>query len=585
MKTLKSSFSADGRSDRMSSIRAVIHFLAPHHAALRGVVLFSAVANLLMLTAPVFMLQVYDRVLASNSIPTLVTLFVLVTFLYIAQSLIDFARGRVLARIGEDFDRQTSKRIFICDLDRAIQSNTDERSPLIDLARLRRFMSSTGPLALLDTPWVPVYLLILALLHWTLGLLGLAGAAVVIVLAIVGDRSTRSDLQAAGQLDAEAQRLQATGTRTAEIVRVLGMNEALARDYADVRRAGISAESRSGDATARLASASKGFRMFLQSATLAAGAVLAIQQQVSAGVMIAASIILGRALAPIDQIVGQWRSIAQARDALERVAALLTTDSRTVTPVRLPRPSGRLAVTALAACPPGSRRLALAGVTFNLGPGDGLGIIGPSGAGKSTLARALVGVTKPAAGEIRLDGATLDQWDPTLLGPHIGYLPQNMELFGRTVRDCISRLDPDASDENIIRAAMAAGAHEMILQLPDGYLTPIGEGGAALSGGQSQRIGLARALHGDPALIVLDEPNANLDQEGDAALTRAIHEARNRGAVVVTVTHRPSAIAGVNLLLLMKGGKQVWFGRRESILRRLMKPSAISSVGTHEVPA
>ncbi len=556
-----------GPSDR----RAAWSYLLPHRSVIYGIAFLSGVTNLLMLTAPLFMLQVYDRVIPSGSFPTLLTLFALVAALYLAQAIIDFCRGRVLARLGESLDETLVAKLFDVDIDRAIQTPEARNSCLNELGILRRFLSGVGPSALLDAPWIPIYLVILASLHWILGVIGLFGAVVVIVLAVLADVTTRTNLIKSSETDAAAQRLLASMYRAAETAKVLGMSGRLSKRYASMRGNGITAEAGSGDTGARFASFSKGFRMFLQSATLAAGAALAIGQEVSGGAIVAASIILGRALAPIDQIVGHWRSISQARNALRQIVETLRQCAELPAPISLPPPLGYLKVDGLMAGPPGSRKPVLSGVSFELKPGDGLGIIGPSASGKSTLARALVGVSKPIAGEIRLDGATLDQWTSEGLGRHIGYLPQDVDLFDGTISECISRHDPNASDEDILKAAHAAGAHEIILGLPDGYGSAIGEGGAILSGGQRQRIALARALYGEPALIVLDEPNANLDQDGDAALTHAIHRARARGATVIVITHRPSAVAAVDLILVLKDGVQAGFDRREVILRQVLR--------------
>ncbi len=550
--------------------RAVLKILVPERSLIVGVCLLSGVANLLMLTAPLFMLQVYDRVIPSGSIPTLLTLFGLVAVLYAAQAIVDYCRGRVLSRIGEAFDRKLAGRFFRHDLDKAVGDGAPVRSPLNELAVIRRFLSGVGPSALLDVPWVPIYLLILASLHWSLGLLGVFGCVVVIVLAVLTDFATRKALRQSAELDSKSQALLTSVIRGAETAKVLGMSETLSRRFTGLRGQGIDREAIGGDAGARLAAVSRGSRMFLQSATLAAGAALAIAQEVTGGTIIAASIVLGRALAPIDQIVGHWRSISQARSALTEIAAAYDARPDRPQPIALQPPRGHLTVDSLAVGPPGSRRPFLSGVTLDLEPGDGLGIIGPSASGKSTLARALVGVSAPLAGEIRLDGALLDHWTSDELGRFLGYLPQDVELIGGSVRECIARHDPEARDEDVLSAASAAGAHEMILSLPDGYDAEVGEGGTALSGGQRQRIALARALYGDPVLIVLDEPNANLDQEGDAALTHAIHKARERGAVVVVITHRPSAMAAVDHILVLKDGMQVGLDKKELILRRVL---------------
>lgn len=546
------------------------HF-APDRRALWGVAILSGVVNLLMLTAPLFMLQVYDRVIPSGSMPTLVTLFALVAVLYAAQAVIDYCRGRVMARLAEDLDANLVGQLFHKDVGSAATAPGAAKSPLDDLSVLRRFLAGPGPLSLLDAPWIPVYLIVLASLHWILGVLGLFGALLVVALAVSADLATRTEHRKSADRDTSARRLLATISRSAEAALALGMRERLADRYARLRETGIAAEAGGGDVGARFTAASKGFRLFLQSATLAAGAALAIGGEVSGGAIVAASIILGRALAPIDQIVGQWRSISQARAAAASLARAIGGSDEGPQSIHLPPPFGFIQVEGLSAAPPGSRRPALSGVTFELSPGDGLGIIGPSASGKSTLARALVGIAPALAGEIRLDGATLDQWTPEELGGYIGYLPQDVELLDGTVRECIARHDPAGKDEYVLRAARAAGAHEMILNLPNGYATKIGEGGTGLSGGQRQRIALARALYRDPILIVLDEPNANLDQDGDAALTHAIHTARARGATVIIVTHKPAALAAVDQILVLKDGMQAGFDRRDIILRQVLR--------------
>ncbi len=550
--------------------RLLDHF-APDRRALWGVGVLSGVVNLLMLTAPLFMLQVYDRVIPSGSMATLTTLFALVAVLYAAQAVIDYSRGRVMARLAEDLDARLVDPLFRKDVGRAATAPGTAKSPLDDLSVLRRFLAGPAPLALLDAPWIPVYLFVLASLHWILGVLGLFGALLVVALAVSADLATRSEHRKSADHDTSARRLQTTVGRAAEAALALGMRDRLSDRYGRLREEGIAAEAGGGDVGARFSSASKGFRLFLQSATLAAGAALAIGGEVSAGAIVAASIILGRALAPIDQIVGQWRSISQARAAAAAIAGDIGDIEQSPHPIRLPAPLGFVQVEGLSAAPPGSRRAALSGVSFELSPGDGLGIIGPSASGKSTLARALVGIAPALAGEIRLDGATLDQWTPEELGRYVGYLPQDVELLDGTVQECIARHDPDARDDYVLRAAEAAGAHEMILTLPQGYATKIGEGGTGLSGGQRQRIALARALYGDPVLIVLDEPNANLDQDGDAALTHALHNARARGATVVIVTHKPAAVAAVDRILVLKDGMQAGFDRRDVILRQVLR--------------
>ncbi|WP_153479013.1 type I secretion system permease/ATPase [Segnochrobactrum spirostomi] len=557
---------------------AILAALAHSRRAFWGVALFSGIANVLMLTGPLFMLQVYDRVLVSRSMPTLVAIGLITTFLYIAYALIDFARGRVLSRVADDLEVQLAPTAFRQEVAESFAASRIEGRALTDLGTVRKFLMGPGPLALFDVPWVPLYLAVLAILHWSLGLVGVIGAVVVVAFAILTDRLTSRAFGEAMHHSIAAGGLLEGARRSAEAITALGMVPAVVDLWSDKRKAALDAERRSGDSAARVASASRAFRLFLQSATLALGAVLVIRHEATGGVMIASSITLGRALAPIDQIVAQWKGFASARSAWRRLDTALARFAAEPPRVTLPRPLGHLSVAGVIAGPPGSNRAVLQGVTFGLAPGDGIGVLGPSASGKSTLARLVVGLWKPMAGTVRLDGATLDQWNPDLLGRHIGYLPQDVELIGGTVRDCISRHAPDATDDKVIAAARAAAAHDLILRLPQGYTTRLGPGGAALSGGQRQRIALARALYDDPALIVLDEPNANLDQDGDAALTQAINTARERGAAVVVITHRPSALAAVDRILILKDGRQVACGPKDAVLRDLMQNSAAAAV-------
>lgn len=540
--------------------------------ALLGVGLFSGVTNLLMLTGPLFMLQVYDRVLVSRSLPTLWVLGLIATALYIAFAMIDYARSRVLARLGDQLEAKFSARAFRREIADAFDGQATEGRPTADLATIRRFLGGPAPLALFDLPWVPLYLVVLGLLHWSLGLMGVLGVAVVVSLAVLNDRLTRQPMARAAGEGAQASALLEAARRSSEAVTALGMRPHVAGLWGGSLARARAMERGSGDAAARIAAVSRGFRLFLQSATLAVGAVLVIEQAATGGIMIASSIMLGRALAPIDQIVAQWKAMASARIALARLEGRLALDTVAATKMDLPTPTGRLSLANIMAAPPGIRRPVLEGIGFQVEPGEGLGILGPSASGKSTLARLIVGLWRPLSGSVRLDGATLDQWDADTLGRHIGYLPQDVELIGGTVREAISRHQPGARDEDIVRAAQAAAAHPMILKLPDGYMTRLGPGGAALSGGQRQRIALARALYGDPCLIVLDEPNASLDQEGDAALTAALLAARKRGAAVIVITHRASGLAACDRALVLKDGRIAALGPKEAVLRDLMKP-------------
>ncbi|WP_371344810.1 type I secretion system permease/ATPase [Ancylobacter sp. IITR112] len=541
--------------------------------ALIGVGAFSGVTNVLMLTGPLFMLQVYDRVLVSRSLSTLWVLGLIATALYVAFAMIDYARNRVLARLGDRLEAQFSGPAFRSEIADAFSGRAEGRATT-DLATIRRFLGGPAPLALVDLPWVPLYLVVLGLLHWSLGLIGVLGVAVVVVLAVLNDHLTRAPLARAASEASQASTTLEAARRSAEAVTALGMRPHVAGLWGGTLASARATERGGGDAAARIAAISRGFRLFLQSATLATGAVLVIEQAATGGIMIASSILLGRALAPIDQIVAQWKAMAGARAALARLENRLAHDAGAAPKMDLPSPVGLLSVAGLVAAPPGIRRPVVEGIGFQLAPGEGLGILGPSASGKSTLARVIVGLWRPMSGSVRLDGATLEQWDADKLGRHIGYLPQDVELIGGTVRDAVSRHQPGAKDEDILRAAQAAAAHAMILKLPDGYMTRLGPGGAALSGGQRQRIALARALYGDPCLIVLDEPNASLDQEGDAALTAALLAARKRGAAVIVITHRASGLAACDRALVLMEGRIAALGPKEVVLRDLMKPAA-----------
>jgi PrtD family type I secretion system ABC transporter len=548
------------------------------------VAVFSAAVNILMLTGPMFMLQVYDRVLASGSVPTLIGLFTIVVVLYAFLGLYDFLRVRLLSRAAYRLDRDLGDEGLRLWLEMGRSGNPAHRRPLADLAVVRGFLTGPGLLGFFDLPWVPLYLLIVFVIHPWLGLLTLGGAAVVTVLALLGQVLTDRSYRQAMGVDAAESFFVEQGYRSAETVSALGMADRLRGRWRMMHDEGLSHGQSGGDLSEGLSAFSKAFRLLMQSAILGLGAYLAIFQEISPGMIVAASIIAGRALAPIDQVIGQWRSVVRARESHKRLGEVLAGAPPAAPAVALPAPQGHLAVHGLTKFAPGQRNRGdrppiLSNVSFDLSPGDALGVIGPSASGKSTLARLLVGAWAPDAGEVRLDGATLDQWSPEALGPHIGYLPQSLELLSGTVRDNIARLDPAASDEAVIAAARLAGVHDMITALPRGYGTELGHGVQPLSGGQIQRIGLARALYGQPKFIVLDEPNSNLDAIGDEALSRAILALREAGATLVVMAHRPSAIAAVNKVLVLQNGQAVHFGPRDEVLAQATRaPVAVRKV-------
>jgi ATP-binding cassette, subfamily C, bacterial PrsD len=538
--------------------------------AFLGVAALSAVTNLLMLTGPLFMMQVYDRVLASRSVPTLVALSLLAIGLYLFLGLLELIRSRILTQIGQRLEEELGGPTFDTVLKLPLRMSKKEAiaQPLRDLDQLRQFMSGQGPVAICDMPWLPAYLAILFLFHAYLGWLAVAGAVVLIALTLVSEVTLRQPMQRLAQLGGSRSEFIESGRRNAEALYAMGMSGAYAARWHEVNADYVDEQRRTSDASSGFAATSKIFRLALQSAVLALGAWLAIYQLASPGAMIAASILTSRALAPIEQAVAQWRGFVNARQARRRLESVLDKFSDNREPMPLPAPRRTLDVAGLVVTAPGSNAAIVRDVSFKLAAGQGVGIIGPSGSGKSSLARALVGVWPPARGTIRIDGAELSQWEPEALGPSIGYLPQGVELFDGTIAENISRFASDADPATIIAAAEQAGVHQLILSMPEGYDTRIGAGGAILSAGQRQRIGLARSLYGKPFLLVLDEPNASLDAEGEAALTNAILGARKAGAIVVVIAHRPNALAAVDQVLVMAEGRAVAFGPRDEVLRK-----------------
>lgn len=530
--------------------------------------LFSAMINLLGLTGSLYMLQVYDRVLASHSVPTLVGLSLLALVLFIGYGLLDMVRARVLSGLGLRLDRALRQRVFglVVELPLRTKDGASALLPMRDLDTIRNFLAGNGPIALIDMPWMPIYLGLIYVMHPWLGLLATAGGLCLVALAALTEIKGRAPMQAASVAGAARQSFAEAGRRNAEVVRALGMRQHLAAGWSRHTDDLLGGQKRAADATAVYGTVSKVARLVLQSAVLGLGAYLVIIGQASGGVMIAASILTSRALAPIEIAIGNWRAFIAVRQSWARLGRMLAVLPQQQARTQLPAPKLGLAVDDLAVAAPGQQKLLTHGIGFKLDAGDGLGIIGPSASGKSTLVRALVGAWTPARGTIRLDGATLDQWPADDLGRHMGYLPQDIELFDGTVAENIARFDPAATDAAILAAAAEAGVHDMIVALPAGYDTRIGESGAMLSAGQRQRIALARALYGAPFLVVLDEPNSNLDAEGDAALTRAIQAVRARGGIVVVVAHRPSALQALDKVLVLAGGQLQAFGPKAEII-------------------
>src|SRR5450755_3541207 len=542
-------------------------------SAFIGVGIMSCMINLLYLTGSIFMLEVYDRVLPSRSVPTLVGLAILAGGLYVAQGVLDLIRGRILIRIGTALDESLNARVFetIVRLPLVAGGRNEGLQPLRDLDNVRSFLSSMGPGAFFDLPWLPFYLAICFAFHVMIGLTALVGAVILVTLTVVTEFMSRVPAREAMSLAARRNDLAATGRRNAEVLVAMGMSGRLTRRWSEANQTYLAGNQRASDVAGGLGAIAKVMRMTLQSAVLAVGAYLVIHQEATAGIIIAGSILSARALAPVDLAIAHWKGFVAARQSWHRLNRLLEQMPVKPTPTLLQSPSSRLSVEGVGIAAPGDQKVIVQDVNFTLTAGAGLGVIGPSGSGKSSLARALVGVWLPFRGKVRLDGAALDQWSTDVIGRHIGYLPQDVELFAGSIAQNISRFDPDASADSIIAAAKEAGVHEMIIKMREGYDTQIGEQGTALSAGQAQRVALARALFGNPFLIVLDEPNSNLDSEGDEALTRAVRGARERGAIVVVVAHRPVGIEGVDQLLVLKDGRMQAFGPKETVLGQVLQ--------------
>ena len=544
--------------------------LASCRSAFLCVGLFSAVVNILMLTGSIYMLQVYDRVIPSRSIPTLISLSLIVIAIYAVQGMFDWLRQRILTRVGAALDNALWERVISTILRAPLRGSSSGVQLSHDLDSVRGFLSGLGPTTLFDMPWMPLYLAGCFLLHPYLGWTLVAGAVLLFGIALLTEIMTRGPTREASR-SASVRSIQLEAARrNAEVVAALGIERRLIARMGAANADQIAAQQRNADIAGALGALSKTLRFILQSALLGIGAWLVIEGQASSGVMIAASIMGSRALAPVEMAISVWRPFLGARQAWQRLRDALSStedESRTIAPDSARR---SLTVEQIFVAAPGASKAIVQNASFRLDAGQAVGVIGPSAAGKSTLARALVGIWPAARGEIRLDGATLDQWSAELRGSMIGYLPQDVELFDGTVAENIARFDPEMDEAAVIAAAKAAGAYEMILNLPKGFEMRIGEAGATLSGGQRQRVALARTLYREPFLVVLDEPNASLDAEGDAALTQAIRGVRERGGIAIIVAHRPAALAGVDLVMTMAHGQIQAFGPKEEVLRKAL---------------
>lgn len=545
-----------------------------------SVFIFSGIINLLYLTGSLYMLQVYDRVLSSQSVPTLIGLSIITVALYMFQGVLDGLRQRIVARLGMRFDRELVPVAF--DALRMLtlfgRNPSEAQAPMRDLDTVRGFVGSQALVSLFDLPWIPIYMIFVFALHPVLGYITIAGAVLLIGLTLLTEALSRKPSKTVMELVGRRQIMTEAARRNAESIQAMGFGSAYFGQFSAVNENFMGAQRKLGDISSTLGSVGKVLRMVLQSASLGVAAYLTIKGELSAGSIIAANIVSGRALAPIDMVISQWKSFVAARQARTRLFEIISKMPVKTKPLELPDPRQGVSIEGVTVATPGGERMIVNGVTIKLQAGDGLAIIGPSGAGKSTLARAIVGAARTVRGSIRLDGAPLEQWDERALGRHLGYLPQNTELFDGTIAENICRFDPAATAEAVIEAAKAASVHDMVLRLPDGYNTRIGETGVMLSGGQRQRIGLARALYGNPFMIVLDEPASNLDGEGENALMRAISEVRKRKGIVIMIAHRPSALAVVNLVAVLQDGSLTHFGPTEQVMQQLNNPAGASPI-------
>lgn len=539
-----------------------------------GIGLTSAVVNVLALTGSFFMLQVYDRVIPGHSLATLVGLGIIAATLYGFQGVLEFIRSMLLVRVGVSVDERFGAAVYesLILLPSRMQTPGDGLQSVRDLDVVRGFLSGPGPTALFDFPWMPFYLGLCFLFHPWIGVTALTGAIMLIGLTIIAERKSRQPARDAARIATERIVLAEATRRNSEAVLAMGFGHLLREKWDEINRRYLANHLRASRITGSLSTTSKILRMVLQSAVLAVGAILVIRQEATGGIMIASSILVSRALAPVELAIGQWKGFSSARDSWARLVKLSDLMRSDAPEVSLPTPATSLKVENLHLAAPGTKNAIVRGISFELNAGEAVGVIGPSASGKSSLARGLVGLWQPSAGSVRLDGASLTQWEPRTLGSHVGYLPQDVSLFGGSIAENIARFEPNAPSSKIIAAAKAAGVFEVIVKFPDGFDTKIGEQGSTLSGGQRQRIGLARALYGEPFMVVLDEPNSNLDSDGEAALSRAIVGVRARGGIAIVIAHRPSALAAVDKVLVLANGQMQAFGPKEEVLKQTTQP-------------
>jgi PrtD family type I secretion system ABC transporter len=547
--------------------------LSASRSAFFALCTFSFCINILMLVVPLYMLQVYDRVLTSHSVDTLWALTALAVGLLLVYAMLEMLRSRLLIRIGNRLDRDLNDAVFSSILLQKLRSDrTSQVQGLRDMETLRTYLAGAGLLTFLDAPWTPLFIALIFLFHPWLGTIALIGGILIFALALMGEWLTRRPLREAGRHSMDALSFAECSLRNAEAIGAMGMLPGLKARWLSRHARAVAYQSLASDRNSIVAALAKFMRLFLQIAMLCTGAWLALAQEMTPGAMVAASIVMARALAPIEAAIGSWRSSVSARGAYRRLNELLDQAMPTADQLELPRPAGQLSAENVVVVPPRGGKPIVQNVSFSLSPGEVLAIVGPSGAGKSSLARALVGIWAPFAGQVRLDGVDMAKWRSEERGRYVGYLPQDIELFDGTVAENICRFDVMKS-EDIVESARFAGVHDLIVRLPEGYETRLGEGGAMLSGGQRQRIGLARALHGIPALVVLDEPNASLDNEGEVALLEAIAQAKARGTTIIFITHHPRILKAADRLLVLRGGRTEAFGPRTEVMARLTRPA------------
>jgi ATP-binding cassette, subfamily C, bacterial exporter for protease/lipase len=545
--------------------------LAGFKGAFRTVGVFSAIINVLLLAPSLYMLQVYDRVLASRNETTLLMLTLMMLGVYLFMSALELVRSFVLIRLGAQLDMHLNKRVYTAAFEQNLKrAGASAGQALQDLANIRQFLTGNGLFAFFDAPWFPIYLLVIFLFNSYLGLFALAGTILLIALAYINESVSKKPLSEANSMSVSANQLATNNLRNAEVIEAMGMLPNLMNRWFKMHGRFIQLQGEASEKAGIIGAITKFSRVSMQSLILGLGALLVLEGKITPGMMIVASILMGRVLSPVEQLINVWKNWSGTRSAYGRLSDLLATNPPRRSGMPLPKPLGQVSLEAVTAVPPGASLPAIKNLSLNLAPGDVLGVIGPSGAGKSTLARLLVGVWPAAAGHVRLDGADVYLWNKDELGPHIGYLPQDIELFAGTISENIARFG-EVDPAKVVQAAQRAGVHEMILRMPQGYDTPLGDGGAGLSGGQKQRLGLARAMYDDPSLIVLDEPNSNLDEVGERGLVLAIEDLHQRGKTIVMITHRSSVLAATNKILLLMDGLPRLFGPSAEVMAELIK--------------